>query len=92
MGGAYFLAHVDGHVYVPDDEDHRLHIEALTKVGGYARVPYPRFETPVWTAILGLIDALDGSERQEILDALECLSQGLVADDGAPVEEPHPAT
>lgn len=92
IAGRFYLAHLDGFAYVPDTEDNRLHIAAATTVGGYSRAAYPKFPSPIWAGISQLIDALDGSERQEVLDALECVAQGLVADDGEPVEQPHPAT
>jgi hypothetical protein len=92
IGGRFFLPRIDGMTYVPDVEDYRLHIEAATKVGGYVRVDYPKFPPPIWSAINAMINALDGSERQEVLDALECVSQGLVADDGTPAERLYPAT
>ena len=91
VGGRFFLPHLDGFVYIEDSEDNRLHIDAACRVGGYSRTAYPKFPSPIWAAINQLIDALDGSERQEVLDALECIAQGLVADDGAPAELPHPA-
>ena len=33
--GRFYLPRIDGFVYVEDTEENRLHIEALTKVGGY---------------------------------------------------------
>jgi hypothetical protein len=80
LGGRYFLSHVDGFHYVPDTEDNRLHIEAATKVGGFARVDYPQFEHKVFAAIHALTDALDGAEQQTILDAVECVLQSFDAD------------
>ena len=64
----------------------------LVKTGGYARVPYPKFSTEIWGAIGVITDALDGHERQEILDVLECVAQAFEAADGAEVEPANPAT
>jgi hypothetical protein len=88
IGGKFYLPHLDGFVYIEYSEDTRLHIEALTKVGGYARVGYPQFEHKVWVAIQALSDALDGAEQQTILDACECVLQSFEAD----VERLYPAT
>jgi hypothetical protein len=85
--GRFYLAHVDGCVYVPDDLDHAPHIEALTTKGGYYKVPYPKFPSPIWAAINTLTDALNGTEQQIILDAVECVLQSFEAD----VERTWPA-
>ena len=92
IGGRFYGVHVDGHTYVPDTEDNRLHIEAACKVGGFTRVDHPRFKHEVWVAIQALTDAMDGAEQQTILDACECVLQSFVADDGAPAERLFPAT
>ena len=64
-GGRFYLPHIDGHVYVENEDV----AGPLIKTGGYARVKYPKFPPQIWAAINALTDALDGSERQTILDA-----------------------
>lgn len=87
-GGRFYLPHIDGHVYVEGEDV----AGPLVKTGGYARVNYPKFPPQIWAAINALTDALDGSERQMILDALECVAQSFVPSDGEPVEQDHPST
>ena len=87
-GGRFYLPHIDGHVYVESEDV----AGPLVKTGGYARVDYPKFPPEVWAAIGALTDALDGSERQMILDACECILQSFVPSYGEPVEQTYPST